>query len=87
MLRIAELESDALSTLRVEGKIVGPWVREIEASCSLALARGGRVALDLALVSFVDAAGLAVVRELSKRGVTIVRCSPFVAAQLKGAAP
>jgi ABC-type transporter Mla MlaB component len=45
---------------------------------------GGRLVLDLAEVSSVDVAGLALFRELSTRRVIVANCSPYVAELLKG---
>ena len=70
--------------LRVEGRVGGRWVEELRKSCDLqALDDGIRLTLDLADVSFVDAAGLDLLKELRSRCVTLLSPSPFVAEQLK----
>ena len=43
----------------------------------------GRLVLDFAEVSFIDADGVAPSRELTARRVLVTNCSPFVAEQLK----
>jgi ABC-type transporter Mla MlaB component len=70
MLRITQTGD----TLKLEGKLVGPWVgalREVSASA-------GQVWLDLSAVSFIDTAGLTLLRDLLARGATVVSCSRLV---------
>jgi anti-anti-sigma factor len=53
-------------TLWLEGEITGRWVQELRRECARALERtpdGGRLVLDLAGVSSIDAAGLSLFRE------------------------
>jgi anti-anti-sigma regulatory factor len=85
MLRILESEpgGDEI-VLRLSGQIAGPWVDELAQVCRRALARH-RLTLDLADVSFVEHAGVRLLRALGRRGVTLSGCSPFVTEQLKGA--
>jgi anti-anti-sigma regulatory factor len=73
--------------LRLEGHVRGPWVEELRRACEQILGRNGRhenrLVLDLTEVSFIDAAGVTLFRELTARRVTVTNCSPFVAEQLK----
>jgi len=41
------------------------------------------LSLELADISFADAAGIALLRELRNRGVDLIRTTPFLAEQLK----
>jgi len=85
MVRITVVESsnDAVR-LRVEGRLTGRWVEELRRSCEVqALREGIRLALDLAEVSFVDAGGIQLLKELTSRRVTFLSLSPLVAEQLK----
>jgi anti-anti-sigma regulatory factor len=70
-------------TLRLEGRVVGPWVEELRKLCEPLLADETRLTLDLAEVSFADENGLTLLASLNRRGVTLSRPSPFVAEQLK----
>jgi anti-anti-sigma regulatory factor len=70
-------------TLRLEGRIVGPWVAELQKSCEEVLAEARSLRLHLADVEFMDAAGVTLLGELRSRGVAIVDPPPFVTAQLK----
>jgi anti-anti-sigma regulatory factor len=70
--------------LRVEGRLTGGWVEELRRTCDLhALNDGIRLTLDLADVSFADAAGLELLKELRMRMVTLLSPSSLVAEQLK----
>ena len=84
MLRIGVETRDGTSVVKVEGQVIGPWVRELAASCERVLVRGGDVVMDLSGVSFVDRDGVEALRALARRGVPVMSCSRFVAEQLKG---
>jgi len=85
MLRITVVESSGEAVrLRVEGRVTDRWVEELRRSCEVhALYDGIRLTLDLADVSFIDAAGIELLKELRGRCVTLLSPSPFVAEQLK----
>jgi len=84
MLRIDRTEEGGKALLRLEGRVIGAWVEEVRRSCRDVLARGADLTLDLSAVSFVDADGIALFRELASRQVALANTTPFVAAQLKG---
>ena len=80
MLKITEIaRNDSGRTFKLEGKLLGPWVDEVRNVCMQPLDRLEQVGLDLAAVTFVDAAGAELLRELIRQGILITRCSPFVA--------
>ena len=85
MLRVTVVESTSEAVrLRVEGRIASDWVEELRSSCEVqALSDGLRLILDLADVSFVDNAGIELLKELRGRCVTLLNPSSFVAEQLK----
>jgi anti-anti-sigma regulatory factor len=58
------------------------WLEEVNAQVELARARGPSLKLDLADVTFVDAAGIALLRGLLDDRAELVSCSGFVAASL-----
>jgi anti-anti-sigma regulatory factor len=82
-ITVVESSSEALR-LRVEGRLTGGWVEELRGTCYLqALNDGIRLTLDLADVSFVDAAGIELLKELKTHSVILLSPSPFVTQQLK----
>lgn len=84
MLRISQTDSEGGNvTLRVEGRLLGPWVQELRRSCQNAEAQGSAVTLDLRDVSFVDAEGIALLEAQIAARVCVKNCSPFIAERLK----
>ena len=85
-MRITVVESSKIAvTLRVEGRITGPWVEELRTACNVhTFPDQVQLSLELADISFADAGGIALLRELRNRGVGLIRTTPFVAEQLKG---
>src|SRR5262249_23859460 len=67
-------------TIKLEGEILGAWVGAARAACA-ARSRRPRP-LDLAAVTYVDAAGVQLLRDLMAEGVEIAACSSFVRALL-----
>jgi anti-anti-sigma regulatory factor len=80
MLRITPIKNDPNELiLVVEGRMLGPWVAELEAA--VARTRDSSpddVFLDIAAVSFVDACGIALLHRLLRQGVRLRGASPFV---------
>ena len=80
MLRITVVESNGSAvTLRVEGRIAGPWVEELRTTCDVHT-RPDQIQLYLELedVSFVDPAGIAYLKELRDKGIGLHHVSPFL---------
>ena len=87
MLKISIIsDSDQAIQFQLEGKLVGPWVEELQRLSDEALSHQKAVSLDLERVSFVDSRGVALLRDLARRQVSQVNCSQFVIQQLKEAA-
>ena len=84
MLRITVVESsESTVTLRVEGRITGSAVEELRTACEVhTSADEVQLSLELADVSFADAAGILLLKELGSRGVGLIRANPFMAKQL-----
>jgi ABC-type transporter Mla MlaB component len=85
MLRITVVESSRNAvTLRAEGRITGSWVEELRTACDVHTSPDEvQLSLELADVSFVDGAGIVLLRELRTRGVGLLRATPYLAEQLK----
>jgi hypothetical protein len=80
VLRITETtRSETARTLKLEGKLVGPWLDELSKLCTQLLERPEHVQLDLAAVTFADAAGAGLIDDLIRQGVTVVQCSGYIA--------
>ena len=85
MLRVTVVDALTSSvTLRVEGRITGSSVEELRRACDVhTFAEDVQLRLELADVSFADAAGIVLLKELRSRGVGLMRTNPFMAEQLK----
>ena len=93
MLRISRTTLVGLKEqelLRLEGQVTGPWVEELRRVCAEVLGNNGHggnhLVLDLAGMSFLDADGVSLFRELAARRVLFTNRSAFIAEQLKGVA-
>lgn len=85
MLRISQIDGDnSLRTLKLEGKLRGPWVAELARSCDELPCSLDRLSLDLAAVTFADGPGVALLRRLVERGVTLAACSGLVVELMRG---
>jgi hypothetical protein len=78
-------DSDQAVEFALEGKIVGPWVDELQRLSQDALARNKSISLNLENVWFVDARGAALLRDLAGKQVSQLNCSQFVRQQVKEA--
>jgi hypothetical protein len=89
MLRITVVESSANTiTLRVEGRIAGPWLEELRRTCDAHRgADSANLQLEVEDVGFVDAAGVAYLKELREQGARLIRVSPFLTELFKNDLP
>src|ERR1019366_472942 len=76
MLRITIQESAQASTFKLEGKLTGPWVRELEQAWTAA-APGHALIVDLADVTFIDCAGKSLLARMHGSGATLIAHSPM----------
>ena len=81
MLKITRFEDSDL-TLKLEGKLVKPWIGELESACGEFLVTPERVCLDLYDLNFIDAAGARFLASLIRDGARVIACSGFVAEML-----
>jgi hypothetical protein len=74
MLRITVHDNPESLTFRLEGRLAGPWVREVEECRQRTLAgrRRPSVRFDLAGVTFIDAAGKAYLADMHRLGAEFV---------------
>ena len=87
MLKISQAgKANQFVTLKLEGRVVGPWVEELRRVCESFLSEGRKLKLDLTDVAFADADGVVVLTDFKSRGVILRNCSPFVDEQLRSTA-
>ncbi len=70
MLRITAHDHPRVLTFRLEGRLEGPWVRELE-QCWCSLLKGASrpiLRVDLTGVTYIDAAGKARLAEMHEQG-------------------
>jgi anti-anti-sigma regulatory factor len=80
MLRITTEEAaDGVERFRLEGRLTGAYVAEVGRVVNPLLDQPCRVSLDLRGVTFVDAVGARLLRNLVTRNVEVHGCSAFVA--------
>lgn len=67
-----------MQTIKLEGQILEPWVGTVRDACTKRGRRSTRLRLDLAAVTFADAAGVQLLRALMRAGIEIATCSSFL---------
>jgi anti-anti-sigma regulatory factor len=89
MLKITQTAGASRTTVKLEGALKEPWVAEVRRACldQQDDSEGRALALDLADVTFVDAAGRELLATLLSQGASIAACSNFVAELLHLARP
>ena len=84
MLRITRLsEDDESVTLRLEGRLIGPWVTELKRECKRCLARRSKIILDLSSVSFADQEGIQTLKAMRGEHVRLSGESLFLSGLLQ----
>lgn len=79
MLRIEKTgEDNGIVSLKLEGRLVAQWAVVVEEECLRVLRGQKRLILDFAGVTFIDRAGVAMLREVTNERVRLVNCSPLV---------
>ena len=80
MLKITRLSHKGRGlTLKLEGEILAPWVGTVRNACTQRARRCRRLRLDLAAVTYADAVGTQLLRDLMREGIEIAACSSFLA--------
>jgi anti-anti-sigma regulatory factor len=86
MVRISESgSSDGIQAIRLEGRVVGLCVPEVQRYCQRILSQGMTLTIDMGGVSFLDGEGVGLFRELIGQQVRLLNCSPFLNELLKPA--
>jgi hypothetical protein len=80
MLRITTTNcGQAARTFKLEGKLLGPWIGELESAFGTSRVSPDGLCLDLHGLNFVDAEGARYLASLLRDGARVVACSGFVA--------
>lgn len=82
MLRITPITDGDSILLKVDGKLLEPWLGELRTACANFGTQSKQMKLDLANVTYVDAAAARFLQTLVLGGIHITACSNFVAALL-----
>ena len=76
--RVDDGASDSIPTLKLEGKLLGPWVDELRRVCEELHTPPSGLRLNLAGVTFIDQAGIKLLGDLIRLGAAISECTGFV---------
>lgn len=84
MLKITRaVLSEREITLQLDGRVTGQWAALLQDSAESVLNEGITLNVDLQNISFIDCEGIAVIRNLIKRGARHQNPPLFVAEQIK----
>jgi len=80
VLRITSHNTKDSLSLKLEGRLKGPWVAELRKAWSASAEASPRkpVEVDLAGVSFIDAGGRDLLLEMQQSGAVLQGASPFL---------
>lgn len=83
MLRITAIRNDSQTTLKLEGKLLEPWIEELRGAYTRAKSRSEQVVFNLADLTYADEASTRLLSSFVQGGVALVECSPFVTELLR----
>ena len=70
------------TTLRLEGRVSGEWVRELQKSCDVVLSTGSPLRWTCLGLRLSTTVASRLLKDMLAAGVKLVNCTPFVAIQL-----
>jgi ABC-type transporter Mla MlaB component len=83
MLKITALStSNSENVLKLEGKLLEPWIEELEHSADREIESKKPLQLDLSGLHYADVPGMLALHRLIRRGATVVASSGFIATLL-----
>jgi anti-anti-sigma regulatory factor len=71
---------DTEAVLTLEGRLTGDWVDELARTTAAAMTHATHVTLELSGLTFVDASGVAMLRDAAARGARLTGGSTFITA-------
>jgi len=78
MLRIIQSPSLKVTTISLEGKLLQPWIEEVQ-NVVAAATSDGLIRLDLSKLSYADESGLILLRRFQAAGVELTGRSALLA--------
>lgn len=78
MLRLTRIETADAMTLKLEGKLAGPWVDEVRHCWTRLAEHKDRVQVDLQGLSFLDKSGATLLLQMERQGSQLVGGSAFI---------
>lgn len=76
MLKITTRKEAGRNTIKIEGRLAGPWVEELKQSWQQSAAVGEPVkVVELNEVTFIDTAGKKLLVDMHRQGVALTACS------------
>ncbi len=88
MLKLTSFPNpDGPVVLKLEGKLLAPWINELHHAFADLAAEHPLIHLDLSALSYVDVAGVRALTELIEQGAVVRAASGFVAMLLKRDTP
>ena len=79
--RVASLDQEV--TLRLDGRVTGPWVELLRTSAESVVEIGMRLTLDLENIYYLDCEGVWLIKHLINRGTLVKNVPLFVAEQIR----
>lgn len=81
VLRVTTITAKGSPVLKLEGKLGGPWVDELENCWKEAVAESthrNAIKIDMRGVSYVDHRGQNLLRRMEREGASLMECSDFI---------
>ena len=78
MLRVTRIETPNSTTLKLEGKLAGPWVDAVRECWTELVEQKVRVDVGLEGLSFVDASGTTLLLDVERQGARLLGGSAFI---------
>jgi anti-anti-sigma regulatory factor len=80
VLKITAEQSGQSLSLRLDGRVEGPWVEVLRRTWTDAMSHDGaqKVTMDFGGVSFADSKGQQLLRAMQKKGVALTKVSGFM---------
>ncbi|MBZ5563338.1 MAG: hypothetical protein LAP13_13075 [Acidobacteriia bacterium] len=84
MLRVTTEDSKESTNLKLEGKLAGVWVNEVEQTWQMVVRDSPRehVLVDLCDVTFIDVKGKQLLKRMRRAGVEFRCCGPDISATI-----